>query len=555
MYTPTKFTVLDIETTLDHQTIHGYGVTCYAHGTSTRASAWGESKAELEADLKGAEFIVGHNIIGFDLPILKKVWGWEPDADVRIVDTLILSRLYNPSRDGGHSLKALATLAGGELKDDFATSDFDGPITQRMIDYCKQDTNANVDVALYLFNELQGYSDWSMSNEHYTAKYTRIQEDNGFKLDFSRACTMHQEHSDRMLSIEAQLQFVFPPIVEERYSEKTGKRLKDKVTVFNPGSRLQVGERLADKGVKWKAFTETGRPKVDETTLGEYSNVPEAGLVLEYLTLGKRVGMLKSWIDAVQEDGRIHGRVNTCGAITGRMTHSKPNMAQIPSDREYRECFTVEEGNKLVGIDASGLELRMLAHYMQDQEYTDLILNGDIHTYNQEAAGLPTRDDAKTFIYAFLYGAGDAKIGSIVGGGQAQGAKLKAKFLSSLPALDRLLSKVTRIAGGGQIPGLDGRRVHVRSEHAALNTLLQSAGAVVMKQALINAINKLEDYGYPYKLVAQVHDEFQVEVPEQYADRVGKIFRNAIRQAGRDLELRCPTDGEYKIGSSWADTH
>ena len=197
----------------------------------------------------------------------------------------------------------------------------------------------------------------------------------------------------------------------------------------------------------------------------------------------------------------------------------------------------------------------MLAHYMGDKEYTNLILGGDIHSYNQEAAGLPTRDNAKTFIYGFLYGAGDAKIGEIVKGGAQQGAKLKRKFLQSLPALRRLLDRVGVAAARGNIKGLDGRRVHVRSEHAALNTLLQSAGAIVMKKALVIAVGRLNEYSYPYKLVAQVHDEFQVEVPEKYADRVGIIFRNAIRQAGEELNLTCPTEGDVKIGSSWADTH
>jgi len=231
-------------------------------------------------------------------------------------------------------------------------------------------------------------------------------------------------------------------------------------------------------------------------------------------------------------------------------------MAQIPSESQYRECFIVEPGNKLVGIDASGLELRMLAHYMRDEKYTDLILNGDIHTYNQKAAGLPSRNDAKTFIYAFLYGAGDAKIGSIIGGDGDQGRRLKGNFLRRLPSLAKLLDKVARLAGrDGRLQGLDGRQVWVRSEHAALNTLLQSAGAIVMKQALVIATKKLADYGYPYTLVAQVHDEFQVEVPEEYAERVGICFRNAIRQAGRDLGLRCPLDGEYQIGDNWSQTH
>jgi len=230
-------------------------------------------------------------------------------------------------------------------------------------------------------------------------------------------------------------------------------------------------------------------------------------------------------------------------------------MAQIPSDSLYRQCFVVPEGYKLVGIDASGLELRMLAHYMNDAEYTDLILNGDIHTYNQQAAGLDTRPQAKTFIYAFLYGAGDAKIGSIVGGSSRKGAQLKERFLDSLPALSKLINKVARQGISGSLPGLDGRRVLIRSEHAALNTLLQSAGAIIMKQALVIATQKLVTYGYPYKLVAQVHDEFQVEVPEEYAQQVGAVFRNAIREAGRQLNLRCPLDGEFKVGNNWAETH
>ena len=540
--------VLDIETNLAHDKIWMVGLYNPSLGTSTSCF----TLDELYAQLSGVDELIGHNLIGFDLEVLRNVWGF--DWNRSVVDTLVLGRLLSPSIDGGHSLRAWAERAGGELKETF--TDFDAGLTDEMIEYCLQDCRANWDVYKYMmdFKEEVGFSDDSVYVEHEVARLTKQQEVNGFAFNFPQAAMLHTCHKERMDEIERELQEVFPPIVEERWSDKTGKRLKDKVTVFNPGSRQQVAERLEQKGAVWKKFTETGKAKVDETTLAELK-IPEAELVLEYLTLGKRLGMLRSWLDACGEDARIHGRVNTCGAVTGRMTHSKPNMAQIPSERQYRECFIVEPGNKLVGVDASGLELRMLAHYMNDPEYTDLILNGDIHTYNQEAAGLPTRDNAKTFIYAFLYGAGDTKIGSITGGGSAEGAKLKSKFLRSLPALDRLLGKVAKASRGGTLPGLDGRRVHVRSEHAALNTLLQSAGAIVMKKALIIASDKLAAYGYPYKLVAQVHDEFQVEVPEEYAQRVGVVFRNAIREAGRVLELRCPLDGEYQIGSSWADTH
>ena len=238
------------------------------------------------------------------------------------------------------------------------------------------------------------------------------------------------------------------------------------------------------------------------------------------------------------------------------MTHSRPNMAQIPSDALYRECFIVETGNKLVGCDASGLELRMLAHYMQDEKYTDLILNGDIHSHNQQLAGLPTRNDAKTFIYALLYGAGDAKIGTIVGGGAKAGQELRRKFMRGLPAYGRLIEKIGNIVSKrGTLPGLDGRRLHVRSAHSALNTLLQSAGAIVMKQALVLATDELRKSGIPYTLVAQVHDEVQVEADPVYAERIGQVFRQAIVDAGTSFDMRCPLDGEYMIGDSWKDTH
>jgi DNA polymerase I len=545
--------VLDIETDLSWKTIKVVGI--YDERGESIAVF---SAEELNATLSrlGTTSLIMHNGVAFDLPRLYEIWGWEPRG-LEIIDTLLLGRLYDPSIDGGHSLKQWALRAGQRLKEDFDPADFDGPVTQKMVDYCLADCAATYDVYLYIDKLLadDGFSDYSRELEHKVAEITAVQERNGFMLDFDKACTLYNDHDARMSAISDELQAIFPPIVEERWSEKTGKQLKDKVTVFNVGSRQQVAERLAAKGAKWSELTPTGKPVVNEKTLAANAQVPEASKVLEYMTLQKRVGMLKSWIDAVKDDGRIHGRVNTCGAVTGRMTHSSPNMAQIPSESEYRSCFTVPEGYKLVGIDASGLELRMLAHYMKDEAYTDLILHGDIHTYNQEAAGLPSRNDAKTFIYAFLYGAGDAKIGSIVGGSAAEGAKLKDKFLKALPSLRALLLKVQRIASTGTVPALDGRRVRVRSEHAALNSLLQSAGALVMKRALTIAVDKLAAYGYPYKLVAQVHDEFQVEVPEEYAERVGVVFRNAIRQAGRDFEMRCPLDGEYQIGDSWAETH
>ncbi len=355
MQAPEKFIVLDIESTLDHNTIHGAGI-CFLPSATT---GWCSTRESLSENLRDATVIVGHNIIGFDLPVLKRVWGWEPEEGVVIIDTMVLSRLARPDRDGLHSLGALAKLAGQNLKQDFDVADFDGPVTQEMIDYCMADTRANADVFHFLLRELEGFDERSIWTEMEVARLTRQQEVNGFCFDFDMASDLYVQHDARMQEITEELQAVFPPIVTERWSEKTGKQLKDDVEVFNPGSRQQVARRLEGKGVKWTKFTEKGNTIVDETTLKEQSNIPEAALVLEYLTLGKRIGMLRSWLDYCKA-GRIHGRVNTIGAVTGRMSHSSPNLAQIPSEAQYRRCFTVPKGHKLVGIDGSGLGLRML---------------------------------------------------------------------------------------------------------------------------------------------------------------------------------------------------
>jgi len=326
---------------------------------------------------------------------------------------------------------------------------------------------------------------------------------------------------------------------------------------FNLGSRPQIAERLSLKGWTPDRFTDKGSPIVDESTL-EGVDIPEAKLINEYLLLQKRVGMMNNWLDNLKSDGRLHGRVNTNGAITGRMTHRDPNMAQVPASyspygKQMRSLFTVPAGYKLVGADAAQLELRMLAHYMNDKDYTNEILNGDIHTANQVAAGLPTRDQAKTFIYAFLYGAGDAKIGSIVGGSAKDGAILKDKFLRNTPALAGLRQRVDdTVRQRGWLKGLDGRRLHIRSAHAALNTLLQSAGAVVMKQALIHLVDNCQ---LRYTLVGNIHDEIQAEVHEEDAHAFGQQVVQSIRMTEKSLGLRCPMDGDYKVGNNWSETH
>ena len=496
-----------------------------------------------------------HNGVGFDVPVVERLWNFTFDRSM-VTDTLILSRLADPSRSGGHSLRNWGNILG------YAKGDYEDwtRLTPAMIDYCIRDVELTAAVYNRLRVELDGFSRASQDLEHEVQWIIQGQERNGWLLDQRLCHTLCARFKESMYAIEEELQRVFPPIVEERWSEKTGKRLKDKVTVFNPGSRQQVAERLEAKGAIWSELTPSGRPQVDEKTLEENKHIPEAVQVLEYLLLQKRYAQVSSWIEHVKDDGRVHGRVTTNGAVTGRMTHQTPNMAQVPSvnsqfGKECRDCWIVPEGRRLVGVDASGLELRMLAHYMGDEEFTNVLLREDIHTRNQTAAGLATRPQAKTFIYAFLYGAGDSKIGSIVGGSREDGKRLKEKFLRNTPSLGRLRERVSMAAGRGYVYGLDGRRVHVRSEHAALNTLLQSAGAIVMKKALALLDQYATKWKIDYNFIGNIHDEIQTEVREEKAEVFGGLATSCVEAAGLHFKLNCPLAGEFKVGNSWADTH
>ena len=509
----------------------------------------------LREALCGSLSVVGHNLIGYDLPVLERLWGLSV-APERVIDTLVLSRLYDPSRTNGHSLRSWGEDLG------FPKGDHDDwtCLSPEMIDYCMRDVEVTEAVHKKLVTDMSDFSQDSIELEHKVQYVVQQQECNGWVLDQELARELCATFKERMNVIEADLQALFPPLIEKRYSEKTGKRLKDKVTIFNVGSRQQVAKRLTSKGAVWSELTATGKPVVDEKTLKENSHVPEAEEVLEYLLLQKRYAQVNSWLEHAEEDGRVHGRVISNGAVTGRMTHQSPNMAQVPAShslygQECRSCWTVPHGTKLVGFDASGLELRMLAHYMDDEEFTNVLLREDIHTRNQQAAGLETRPQAKTFIYAFLYGAGDAKIGTIVGGTARDGRVLKQRFLRNTPSLESLRERISRASGRGYLTGLDGRRLRVRSEHSALNTLLQAAGAIVMKKALVTLDDYAQQWKLNYKFIGNIHDEVQSEVVTEQAEKFGWLAVECLKAAGLSFSLRCPLDGEYKVGKTWAETH
>jgi DNA polymerase I-like protein with 3'-5' exonuclease and polymerase domains len=544
-----------------------------------------------------ADLIIGHNVIRFDIPLIKKLYPWFEIQEDRVRDTLVCTRLLWPDiaeRDlakgralgkltGSHSLEAWGKRLGNYK------GDFKGPWdtwTPVMQEYCEQDVAVTYD--LWMKIQANDHSEAAIDLEHKVAWIIAQQERNGFLFDTVKAQKLYATLVGKRVELESKLQATFAPwwscgdiktptktisYKDPLKADRTAGATFTEVTLnlFNPGSRHHIADRLSKlRGWKPKEFTEKGQPKVDESVL-EKLKYPEAQLLAEYFMLDKRIGQIaegdQAWLKQVKADGRIHGSVNTNGAVTGRATHSHPNIAQVPAvgiqyGAECREMFCVPPGKKLVGIDVSGLELRMLGHYMakyDDGAYAKEVIDGDIHTANQQAAGLSSRNDAKRFIYAFLYGAGPAKIALVTGRKtRAEGAAIKDQFLAKTPALKSLIEAVQSAAERRKyLVGLDGRRLHIRSAHAALNTLLQSAGALVCKRWLVELHQMLKDAGLldSVRQVAWIHDEVQLEVDEDLAEIIGKLAVDAIKKAGLFFAIRVPLDGEYKIGNNWAECH
>lgn len=544
--------------------------------------------------LEGAEVISGHNIVKFDIPAIQKLYpDFKPKG--KIFDTLLMSKLVYPDiglQDdiltlkhqfpsklrGRYSLKAWGYRLK-EYKGDYCEqADAWDRWTPELQQYCEQDVK--VTVKLFEILKKKNISEEAIKLEHQFARIIFNQEQRGVYFDKAKAIDLASKLTEQKLVLEKQLKECFPDeIKEEVFIPKVNNKtrgyvkgepfIKRTVIEFNPSSRQMIATGLINKyGWQPTKLSPTGLPVVDEEVLEEL-DYEEAPLLKEYFLVTKTLGQLvegkNAWLKLVEDDGAIHGRVDTIGAVTGRCTHNAPNLAQVPSARgfmgkECRELFRAREGYKLVGTDASGLELRCLAHYMNDEDYTNEILNGDIHTKNQLAAGLPTRDNAKTFIYGFLYGAGDAKVGSIIGKGSKQGKEIKAKFLESLPSLSRLSTGVReKIRTRGYLKGIDGRTLKVREQYKGLNVLLQSCGAIVMKKALCILADDIEAKGWKINddiaFVLNVHDEYQAEVKPELVDEYKVMAVEAIRKAGEYFKFRCPLDGESKVGGNWYETH
>lgn len=581
--------------------------------------------------VQAGEVVGFHNGIEFDVPAIRKVYPWCDLPPDRVFDTLVFSRLKysdikiqydgkainrkeNPlprKYYGAHSLESWGARLGvlkGEYTGDTTIEDEKArkatkwdAWNQDMEDYGVQDVV--VTKALVNFLRPEEYSQESLALEHSVRWIISRQERRGVAFDEEAAGRLYADLAGRREEISRKLISEIPPAFWMDGPKSVPKRdnrtlgyvkgapfQKIKLEEFNPTSRRHIARFFRERyGWQPTEFTEGGDPKLDDDILNELP-FPEAKPIAEIFTLSKRLGQLAegpaSWMQNVRK-GRIHGRVNTNGTVTGRMSHSQPNM-NVPKVGSYlgaecRALFIARDPYLYVGGDASGIELRMLGHYAARYDggaYARVVVEGkseegtDVHSLNCKALGMDPkreyiiggasttgRNVAKTFIYALLYGAGPDKIASILGVSRKKAIAIRKQFLRNIPALGKLIADVGKaVTERKRLRGLDGRILPIRSKHAALNTLLQSAGGVVMKRALVICDSILREergltVGVDYEFVMNVHDEFSIEALPHCAEAVAAAIPESIRRAGESFNLRCPLTGEAHVGRSWRDVH
>lgn len=548
---------------------------------------------------RGALYI-GHNILKFDGPVIKRLLGVQLDA-LNCIDTLVLSTLYSPSIDGGHSLDAWGGRLG-EAKIEF--NDWSG-LTAEMVEYCHKDVLITAKLFVRLVGTLNkiGFTEGSIWLQHNLTEVIHRQQQNGFYFNHCEALHLYSHVRHLEEELQHDIRTVFPAervkvAVRNLYKKDgsfTAIYLKDReryITYlnndgatysayedveFNIGSPKQRVDKLVSLGWRPRTFTKTGNPKpFDKGDLSpclaeflEEHPVPEVELIARWMAYNGRANMINTWLENLNErDSCIHGRLYV--ADTLRFRHQAPNTANIPAVRqtksgevlrgvegfftyESRDLWTARPGRVLVGTDASGLELRMLAHFLNDPAFTDQVVSGDPHQYNADLAGI-TRPQAKTLIYATLYGAGDAKIAATLGVPLREGAEIKRVFLERLGA-DKLIEECKYEQKTGRVALCDGSKVVCPSPHAALNYKLQGSGARVMGLGAVLLEKTIKRRGLDSLKVGDIHDEWQYDVHPDHADTHAHEAVLAIRKSGKHLRLNVPLDGQSKKGLTWAETH
>ena len=555
------------------------------------------------AHLATADVLIGHNIIFYDLPVLQKLHSFV--AKARIIDTLICTRIIWPKEKlydldieqypnvpvkirGNASLKAWGwRLADNKI--DF--KDF-SEYSEEMLTYCKQDVH--VTLKLYKHIVKEKYPESALRLEHDFALAINKQIRAGVPFDVDACLDLVDNLRRKKVELEEQLKQIFPPIKHKTwFTPKVNNTARGYVkdvpfekTIteeFNPGSRKQIVERLKSKyGWEPEKTTEKGNPILDDEVIDKlpYS---EAKPLAEYMLIKKRLGQIENgnnaWLKLVNNNtGRMHGDVITNGCITGRASHRHPNMGQVPAGyspygKECRALFHAPQGWDMIGIDAKALELRCLAGYLAywDQgEYAKLVINpeSDIHTINQKLFGVETRDIAKRLLYGMLYGCGAVKAGTIIDPNEKDEIVLRNlgktainSFLKGVPALAELKTKIeSYILTRQHLIGLDKRVLYCRSPFKGLNVLLQSAGAILMKQVVITIHKNIETtlslpHGQEWEQVLMVHDEVQLVCNPKYTEQIREQAMLAFPQAQEFFEFLCLIEGDSRVGSDWSATH
>lgn len=584
--------------------------------------------SELTSLVSQYDEIIFHNGIEYDVPAIAKVLGVLIPKQ-KVVDTLVLSRLLNAGRQGGHSLGNWGVMLKFPKGD---WSDF-SKYSEDMLKYCINDVHLNhkvYDELMKVVNRNGNAFKLAIECEMEMAWICRGMHVDGFKYDLKEADKIKEELEGRLEVLHGRIQASFPPrsvatdVITPR-STKSGALHKaqfkwyqgDDYTFFeagsefcllewqefNPGSPKQVVDRLWEAGWKPTEKTKTHLQaekdkrvtddhkrygwKSNETNL---SSLPDgapdgARCLVEYILLSARIRTLTEWKAAYNNtDGRVHGKFNSIGTRTHRMSHTNPNLGNVataktikynsPALRELaisyggrmRSLWTCDDDSYLCGCDMEGAHLRIFAHLINDKDFIKALVSGkkedgtDPHTLNMRKLGpsCPDRDRAKTFIFTFLNGGGASKVSEILSTSKKEAARTLDGFISSYPGLVRLRETVIpRDAARGYFIGIDGRYVLNDSEHHMIGMYLQNAEAVLMKHANIRWRAELDKLGVRYKQVNMVHDEFVTEVygSKDDAIAVGKLQADAIRWVGEKFNLNCPLAGEYKVGKNWLDVH
>ena len=416
------------------------------------------------------------------------------------------------------------------------------------------------------------------------------QEASGFRFDMDAAERVRSELTQEMENLQSTItsRFIYVPgkVTTPKRKNSTKGYVAGapftKLLEFNPTSRQHIAWALQNfRGARFTKLTDSGKPKVDEAVLSEVRDIAlqqgneklheECEMFIRLLTLQKWLGQLSegtnSWFNTIESDGCIH---HSCSLATqtGRNAHRGPNLGQVVSAPWARQLFVPHPGHVMVGADLEGLELRCLGHYLSAYDkgaFADVVLNGDIHQQNADRVGC-SRRDVKTLTYAFIYGAGDQKLGHSLHPelSDAQkkqlGQELRRKFLDAIPGLEPLINAVKeRVRASGRLRGLDGRPIFCRAEHASLNYLLQSAGAIISKRWVVVGQDLLNEAGLTYDVdytrCAYVHDEVQFSVVPQEVDRVKTLLENAAPLAGQYYKFRVPITASADSGQNWSDTH